>query len=98
MAVALLSRLSGGSDRVTDALPRESGEPGTSDRIDQGFLAAGPVDHGACEEVLLDRYLAESRALELLEVIGELLGVFEDVVERTWHGNHRVNFRRAGIA
>lgn len=98
MAVALLSRLSGRSNRISDALPRESGEPGTSDRIDQSLLAAGPIDDRTCEDVLLGRYLAEVGALELLELLGELLGVFENVVERTWHGNHRVNFGRASIA
>jgi hypothetical protein len=45
------------------------------------LFAAGTGDDGALEEVLLDRDLSRLIGVKVVETLGELVGVIEDVLD-----------------
>lgn len=49
------------------------------------MLASGAGDDGALEEVFFDRDLDGVVGVEVLEALGELVGVVEDVLDRSRH-------------
>jgi len=62
------------------------------------LLASGAGDDGALEEILLDRDLFGVVGVKVLEAFGEFVGMVEDVLDRSGHGGHLMNFALAGMA
>ena len=98
MAVTLLGCLGGGAEESADLLPCDAGGSGLRYSFDELLLRTGSCDDGTLEEVLLDGNLDGLVRVELFEAAGEFVGVVEDVLNRTGHGDHLMNLGHEGMA
>jgi hypothetical protein len=80
-SVALLCGLRRGAENGADSLPRQSGASCGDDGVDELLLAAGASNDGALQKMFLDRDLFGEVGVEVLETLGELIGVVEDVLD-----------------
>ena len=97
-AVALLRGLCRGAEESSDLLPRDACGSCLRNGVEELLFAASSGDDGAAEEVLLDRDLDGIVGVEVLEALGELVGVVEDVLDRSRHEVHLTNLGLAGTA
>ena len=86
------------AEEGADLLPGHADAGGVDHRVDDLLFAAGAGDDGALEEAFLDRNLVGVIRIEVFEALGKFVGVIEDVLDRTWHSGHLINFARAGMA
>lgn len=97
-AVALLGCLGGCAEEGADLLPGDAGGSGLCYGVEDLLFGSGPSDDGALEEVLLNGNLGGFVRVEVLEAVCEFVGVVEDVLDGTGHGDHLMNLGRAGMA
>ncbi len=66
---------------MPDLLPGQAGCASVGDRVDQLLFTASASDDGALEEVLLERDVGGMFGIEVVEALGEFVGVVEDVLD-----------------
>lgn len=95
-AVALLGGLGGGAN--TDALPGHTLGASGGHRLDDLTLATSPGKGGALQQVLLDGSLVVGAGLLVLEPLGELVSVVEDLLDGLRHqGLQKLRSGRYGV-
>ena len=97
-AVSLLGCLGRRAEEGADLLPGDAGGSGLRNGVEDLLFGSGSGDDGALEEVLLDGDLGGFVRGEVLEAVCEFVGVVEDVLDGTGHGDHLMNLGRAGMA
>ena len=97
-AVPLLGGLRGRSEQLPDAAPGESFGASSGDCEADLTLGPGALDDGPLEDVLADGAFIVCCWVVVLEAAGELVGVVENLLDRSWHQDHLRNLARAGMA
>lgn len=95
---ALLGSLCRDAELHADPLPGDPGAASGVRGVADLALTSGPGQRCSTEQMLGDGDLIVRGRLVVLEALGELVGVVEDVLDGTGHGGHLMNFSRAGIA
>jgi len=96
-AVPLSGGLAGGAEHAGDRGPRHTGFAGCGDCLGNASLGGGAVGHGFADRVQR-RGIADVFRFMLLEPTLQLIGMFEDLLQASGHGDHLTYFLLAVIA
>jgi len=96
--VPLLCSLSRDAKFCANTLPGHPGAPGDLNGFTDLALTSGPSQGSAAQEMLGNTDLVLRNGVVVLEPLGELVGVVEDVLYRSGHRGHLKNLERAVMA
>ena len=96
--VALVGGLRGCPEQGTDASPGDAFGAWCPNGFEDKAFAAGPAALCPLEEVLTNGDVILVFGVEVIEPLGEFVGVVKVFLDRSWHSDHPRNVWRAGIA